>query len=121
MSWLGRSRIFTHGQVVLQGPYTSTADLEDKPGVYAVFCLQDGERRLLDVRCTGRVRAQAAIALSSSLWRHCCHGLVQLGVVYTSDPEEMESVRKNLWLCPGNLSTSSHAASLPLAIATGHN
>jgi len=46
----------TVGRYQFEGPYTNTASLEDRSGVYAVHCYRDERYYLVDVGESGEVK-----------------------------------------------------------------
>jgi len=90
------------GRFELQGPFSKLADLKEAPGVFALFCHIGEKYDLLDVREATDVQAEVARTIETGNWIDVCTGKLRVGVYYSSDPAEVESVRREVLLGVGN-------------------
>ncbi len=71
------------GKYKFQGPYTSNSKLEDRPGIYAIHCYEDGKYMLLDIGESARVKSRVLSHDRINCWQHNCSGNITVSVYYT--------------------------------------
>jgi len=72
------------GKYSFEGPYTSTANLKDKSGVYAILCKENGDKyNLVDVGESATVKSRVKTHERSDCWRRNCHRTLAVAVYYT--------------------------------------
>ncbi len=74
---------FKLGKYSFNGPYTSTDDLKDRSGVYAIVCKTDNEFFLSDVGESLRVRTRIENNDKKECWKKNCTGQITVFVYYT--------------------------------------
>jgi hypothetical protein len=74
---------FKLGKYSFAGPYTSTDDLKDRSGVYAIICKVDTEYFLSDVGESLKVRTRIENHDKKDCWIKNCKGLLSVFVHYT--------------------------------------
>jgi hypothetical protein len=90
------------GRFELEGPFSKLADLNEAPGVFALFCHVADRYDLLDVREAADVQAEVARTIETGNWTEVCTGKLRVGVYYSTNPEEVESVRREVLLGVGS-------------------
>ncbi len=71
------------GRYTFEGPYRSTGDLKDKPGVYAVICKKEDELYLLDINESKQVKSSIQNNKREECWRKYCNETLTVAVHYT--------------------------------------
>ena len=90
------------GRFKLEGPFSKLADLKEAPGVFALFCNVDERFDVLDVREAQDVQAEVGKTIETGNWTEICTGKLRVGVFYSTDPAEIESVRREVLLGVGS-------------------
>jgi hypothetical protein len=73
----------TIGKYTFDGPYTSTDELEDSSGVYAIICQKEGENHLIDVGESATVKTRVETHDRKHCWEKNCQGTLAVAVYYT--------------------------------------
>jgi hypothetical protein len=72
------------GKYTFEGPYTSTANLEDKSGVYAILCKKNGDKyNLVDVGESATVKSRVETHDRKDCWQRSCNSALTVAVYYT--------------------------------------
>ncbi len=75
-----------------EGPYTSTNNLQDRAGVYAIHCYREGKYYLIDVGESATVRSRVENHDRKKCWQRNCQDTLTVSVLYT--PNLHQSGRK---------------------------
>jgi len=78
----------TIGNYSFEGPYTSTNLLEDRSGVYAIFCYVDSKYYLIDVGESATVKNRVENHERSYCWKINCNGQLTFSVLYTLNKQQ---------------------------------
>jgi len=78
----------TVGRYQFEGPYTNTASLEDRSGVYAVHCYRDERYYLVDVGESGEVKNRVDTHDRKDCWKEKCSGTLTVSVLYTPNLQQ---------------------------------
>lgn len=70
-------------------PYTSTDELEDKSGVYAILCKENGEYTLIDVGESREVKTRVENHDRQDCWSQHCQGELVVSVYYTPNKQKV--------------------------------
>lgn len=73
----------TVGRYTFEGPYTATADLKDRSGVYAIHCYRDNAYSLVDVGESATVKTRVDNHDRKACWERNCTGTLTVSVYYT--------------------------------------
>jgi hypothetical protein len=73
----------TIGRYSFNGPYTSTNDLEDRSGVYAIHCHRDNEYNIVDIGESATVKTRVENHDRKECWKRNCIGALTFSVYYT--------------------------------------
>ena len=84
----------TVGNYSFEGPYTSTENLQDKPGVYAIHCCIDSNYYLIDVGESTTVKSRIENHDRKDCWTRNCNGTLTVSVLYT--PNIQQAGRKEI-------------------------
>lgn len=77
------------GKYTFEGPYTSTAKLEDRSGVYAILCQKNGNNyNLVDVGESAVVKSRIETHDRQDCWRRNCHSTLTVAVFYTPNLQQ---------------------------------
>lgn len=68
------------GNYTFNGPYTSTALIEDRSGVYAVHCYKEEKYRLIDVGESATPKSRLDTHERKNCWRRECQGTCYAGL-----------------------------------------
>ncbi|MBW1947585.1 MAG: hypothetical protein JRI33_06555 [Deltaproteobacteria bacterium] len=71
------------GKYTFEGPYTSTANLEDKSGVYAILCKKNEKYNLVDVGESATVKSRVETHDRKDCWQRNCNSTLTVAVYYT--------------------------------------
>ena len=71
------------GNYTFDGPYPSTDKLEDRSGVYAIFCQKDGKNWLIDVGESANVKTRVETHDRKDCWKRNCTSTLSVAVYYT--------------------------------------
>ena len=71
------------GDYTFIGPYMSTDLIEDRSGVYAVICIMENKRYLLDVGESAQVKTWLDTHDRRDCWEKNCQGTLAYSVKYT--------------------------------------
>jgi hypothetical protein len=71
------------GKYTFEGPYTSTANLEDRSGVYAILCQKEGNNYVVDVGESATVKSRIDSHDRGDCWTRNCNGTLAVAVYYT--------------------------------------
>ncbi|MFW5856088.1 MAG: hypothetical protein ACOCVB_02315 [Bacillota bacterium] len=66
-----------------QGPYTSTAELKDRPGIYAIHCNYKNQYTLIDIGESAQVKSRVDNHERMKCWLKNCQGIITVSVYYT--------------------------------------
>ncbi len=70
------------GNYLFEGPYTSPDSLEDKPGVFVVFCHLENEYKAIDCGAPDKVKSSVVNHGRRELWPNYCSGVLEFAVLY---------------------------------------
>ena len=73
----------TIGKYTFDGPFTSTDELEDRSGVYAIVCKKGGKLYLIDVGESATVKTRVENHDREDCWKENCQGTLAFAVYYT--------------------------------------
>lgn len=71
------------GSYEFKGPYTSTDELEDRSGIYAVLCHFDSEYTVIDIGESAKVKTRVETHDRKECWDKNCFGELVVAVLYT--------------------------------------
>jgi len=71
------------GGYTFEGPYTSTAKLEDRSGVYAILCQKEGKNYVVDVGESATVKSRVDGHDRKDCWKRNCNSSLAVAVYYT--------------------------------------
>ena len=71
------------GRYVFEGPYTSTAHLQDRAGVYAIHCQLGGVYTLVDVGESATLKTRVESHDRQDCWKRNCAGTLTASALYT--------------------------------------
>lgn len=78
----------TVGRYSFEGPYTTTDNLEDRSGIYAIHCYQGGKYFLIDVGEAATVRTRIQNHDRKDCWKRHCAGTLTASVYYTPNLQQ---------------------------------
>jgi hypothetical protein len=73
----------TIGRFQFDGPYDDVDDLEDRSGVYAILCRNNGNYDLIDVGESATVATRVANHDRAGCWSGSCRSKLMVAVHYT--------------------------------------
>ena len=76
------------GKYNFEGPYTTTAKLEDRSGVYAILCQKNGNYNLVDVGESALVKSRVETHDRQDCWRRNCNSTLTVAVNYTPNLQQ---------------------------------
>jgi len=77
------------GRYSFEGPYTSTANLEDRSGVYAILCKKEGNNYVLvDVGESATVKSRVESHDRKDCWKRNCKSTLTVAVCYTPNLQQ---------------------------------
>jgi hypothetical protein len=76
------------GNYTFNGPYTSTANLEDRSGVYAILCQKEGKNYVVDVGESATVKSRVDSHDREDCWKRNCNGTLAMAVYYTPNLQQ---------------------------------
>ena len=71
------------GKHTFEGPYTSTDNLKDRSGVYAIICQNNGKNYVIDVGESAEVKTRIETHDRENCWERNCRGTLAVSVYYT--------------------------------------
>jgi len=71
-----------------EGPYTSTDNLEDKAGVYAILCHKGQNYLAVDVGESAKVKTRVETHDRKDCWRTNCKSTLAVAVHYTPNLQQ---------------------------------
>ncbi|GAB6166183.1 hypothetical protein JCM19992_21830 [Thermostilla marina] len=71
------------GQYTFEGPYSNTAQLDDRAGVYAILCSHDGKYDVVDVGESAQIRTRVENHDRKDCWQWNCAGTLMVAAYYT--------------------------------------
>lgn len=78
----------TIGNYSFEGPYTTTDNLEDRSGVYAILCNANNQYRLIDVGESATVKTRVDNHDRKDCWKRNCSGTLSVAVLYTPNQQQ---------------------------------
>jgi hypothetical protein len=78
----------TVGVYSFEGPYEDTSNLEDRSGVYVIFCFRDGKYYVVDVGESAKVKDRVDNHDRSDCWKKNCTGTLMVAVHYTPNLQQ---------------------------------
>ncbi len=84
----------TIGSYVFDGPYTSTNDLEDRSGVYAILDKRSDGYHVIDIGESSEVKTRVENHDRADCWKRNKQGSLCVAVYYT--PNKQQSGRKEI-------------------------
>jgi len=76
------------GDYAFDGPYTSTDQIEDRSGVYAVLCKKGDKYVLIDVGESAKVKSRIDTHDRKDCWKKNCQGTLTYAVYYTPNLQQ---------------------------------
>jgi len=77
------------GKYTFNGPYTSTANLEDRSGVYAILCQKEGNNyNVVDVGESATVKSRVDRHDRKDCWKRNCNSTLAVAVYYTPNLQQ---------------------------------
>jgi len=77
------------GNYTFNGPYTSTASLEDRSGVYAILCQKEGNNyHVVDVGESATVKSRVETHDRQDCWKRNCNSTLAVAVYYTPNLQQ---------------------------------
>ena len=76
------------GNYKFEGPYTSTASLEDKSGIYAILCHSGEKYSLVDVGESATVKSRVEGHDRKDCWKKNCSSTLEVAVLYTPNKQQ---------------------------------
>jgi len=73
------------GEYTFTGLYTTTEQLEDRSGVYAIICQKDGKNYLVDIGESAEVKTRVENHDRKDCWVKNCQGNLAVAVYYTTN------------------------------------
>ena len=71
------------GNYDFEGPYSSPTQLDERPGVFIVFCCTEDHYKGLDCGIANQVRDAVDTHPRREEWAEICQGEIQYAVLYT--------------------------------------
>jgi len=71
-----------------EGPFTSTDNLEDRAGVYAILCDKDDKYYVIDAGESARVKTRVDNHDRKDCWKRNCTGTLKVAVYYTPNMQQ---------------------------------
>jgi len=65
-----------------EGPYSNPGSLEDRSGVYAILCEENGKLYLIDVGESSEVRTRVETHDRKACWERNCSGIIKYAAYY---------------------------------------
>lgn len=84
----------TIGKYTFEGAFTSTANLRDRSGVYAILCKKDGKYYIKDVGESAKVKERVENHDRKNCWERNCSGILTYSAKYT--PNIQQEGRKEI-------------------------
>ncbi len=84
----------TIGSYKFDGPYADTDNLENKSGVYAILCSDNGKYNVIDIGESFEVRNRIENHDRKDCWCRNCSGIIEVAVLYT--PNQQQSGRMQI-------------------------
>ena len=78
------------GNYSFEGPYTSTDNLQDRSGIYAIVCNSGGTYSLVDVGESATVKSRVESHDRKSCWNWNCNSSLNVAVLYTPNLQQTE-------------------------------
>ena len=77
------------GRYQFEGPYSSTANLEDKSGIYVILCQTspNSNYNLIDCGESATVKTRVANHDRADSWKRNCSGSLHVAVLYTPNAQ----------------------------------
>ena len=76
------------GRYIFEGPYTDTARLEDRSGVYAILDHRNGTNHLVDVGESAQVKTRVDNHDRKPCWNGNKKGVLTVSVLYTPNAQQ---------------------------------
>lgn len=77
-----------------EGAFSDPSSLEDRSGIYVIWCKTGEQWSVLDVGESANVRTRVMNHDRSDCWKKHCHGMIYYSVHYT--PNAQQSGRKEI-------------------------
>jgi hypothetical protein len=71
------------GDYSFEGCFSSPKHLDDKPGLYAIFCINYGKNLLIDIGESKNIKTRIEDHERSSCWRRNCASALGYAALYT--------------------------------------
>jgi hypothetical protein len=78
----------TIGRYTFEGPYTNTADLQDRSGVYAIHDQRNGTYHLVDVGESAQVKTRVENHDRRPCWNGNNRGVLTVSALYTPNLQQ---------------------------------
>src|SRR4030042_800624 len=78
----------TIGRFTFEGPYTSTANLEDRSGIYAILKKEVNKYHLVDVGESAKVKSRVESHDRQDCWKRNCNSTLTMAVYYTPNMQQ---------------------------------
>ena len=76
------------GSYTFEGPDTSTSNLQDRSGIYAIHCYRDGQYYLIDVGESAQVKTRVENHDRADCWSRHCSGTLTVSALYTPNLQQ---------------------------------
>ena len=76
------------GNYTFNGPYSSTDQIEDRSGVYAVHCYREEKYYLMDVGESATPKSRLDTHDRTDCWEEKCQGKLTYAVLYTPNLQQ---------------------------------
>jgi hypothetical protein len=81
---------FERWEYTVEGEWSDPEKLEDRPGVYIIWCRAGENWSVLDVGESANVKSRVLNHDRSGSWRRNCQGDIYYSVIYTHDLQQAE-------------------------------
>jgi len=75
-----------------EGPYSSTANVEDKAGIYVILCDSTSKYILIDCGESATVKSRIDTHDRKDCWKLNCSGTLCVAVYYTPNMQQSERI-----------------------------
>ncbi len=78
----------TVGNYTFNGPYTTTSNLEDRSGIYAIHCYKNDKYYVIDIGESSEVETRVENHDRKDCWKRKCDGTITYSVLYTPNKQQ---------------------------------
>jgi len=76
------------GKYVFEGPYTTTDQLDDRSGVYAILCHGGQKYSIVDVGESSTLKSRVEGHDRKICWKRNCSSTLEVAVLYTPNAQQ---------------------------------